>query len=76
MYEFTFPFKPPMEDCRMQFVHPNGAHIYIFDTFCKNQTPEERERIDTEFVRVYNDILARQELRRLEQAEGNHNENA
>lgn len=66
MYEFTFPFKPPMEDCRMSYTAPNGAKIYIFDTFCKNQTPEEKRRIDAEFIRIYNDTLVRIELEKQE----------
>ena len=51
----------------MQLQTENGARMYIFDTFCKNQTPEERRRIDTEIVRIYNDILAREALRKLRQ---------
>lgn len=60
MYEFTFPFRPPVEDCRMQLTTAGGAKVYIYDTFCKNQTPEEKRRIDTELVKWYNDVLAHQ----------------
>ena len=59
MYEITYPFQPPMEDCRMQHTTDKGAKVYIFDTFCKNRTPEEKQRDDAEIVRIYNDILMR-----------------
>lgn len=43
----------------MQHTTDKGAKVYIFDTFCKNRTPEEKQRDDAEIVRIYNDILMR-----------------
>lgn len=52
MYEFKFPFEPPMEDLKM-VVKTEHATCYIFDTFCKNTTPEEKKRIDDEIREIY-----------------------
>lgn len=43
----------------MQHTTDKGDRVYIFDTFCKNRTPEEKQRDDAEIVRIYNDILMR-----------------
>ena len=66
MYEFTFPFRPPMEDCRMQRTSPNGAVCYTFDTISKTVTTKERQQLDAKLIRLYNDIHARRAAEELE----------
>jgi len=53
VYEFEFPFEPPMEDLKMVVDCDNGAKCYIFDTFCKNITPEEKFAADKRILNIY-----------------------
>jgi len=39
MYEFKFPFEPPLEDLKMTVTAASGAKVFIYDTCCKNFTP-------------------------------------
>lgn len=48
-----------MNDCRMEFVSSSGVRVCILDTFCRDTTPEQKQQIDTEIVRIYNNIMAR-----------------
>lgn len=68
MYEFKYPFEPPWEDLRMKITTADGIDAYIFDTVCKDLSEEGKIRLDTELVRIYNDILVREEMRRRKQA--------
>lgn len=61
MYEFKFPFEPPMEDLKMVVKTEHGT-CYIFDTFCKNVTPEERAKIDDRIRQIYYEDDLKREL--------------
>lgn len=53
MYQFTFPFVPPMEDLKMVVKPEGGATCYIFDTFCKNLSREEKIRRERKLLESY-----------------------
>jgi len=53
MYEFKFPFEPPLEDLKMTVTTASGAKVFIYDTCCKNFTPEDKARIDKKIIQIY-----------------------
>lgn len=54
------------DDLVMSFDTPNGAHVEIYDTYCKNFTQEDKDRADAKF----NEILYRAEMRKMMAARG------
>lgn len=54
------------DDLVMSFDTPNGAHVEIYDTYCKNFTQEDKDRADAKF----NEILYRAEMRKMMAAQG------
>ena len=54
------------DDLAMSFDTPNGAHVEIYDTYCKTFTPEDKDRADAKF----NEILYRAEMRKMMAARG------
>ena len=54
------------DDLAMSFDTPNGAHVEIYDTYCKNFTQEDKDRADAKF----NEILYRAALRKMRAARG------
>lgn len=46
-----FPYVPNMEDCR-KIVKTEHCTCYIFDTYCKNMTPEDKAVIDQQIVQI------------------------
>ncbi len=55
-----YPFEPPWEDLKMTVVTDKGVKCYIFDTCCKNETPEQR----AETKRRIGNIIYQSELRK------------
>lgn len=53
-------------DLAMSFYTPNGVHVEIYDTYCKNFTQEDKERADAKF----NEILYQAQMRKLMAAQG------
>lgn len=53
------PMEINMDDCRMEFISSSGVRVCILDTFCKDFTPEKKEVVDAEIIRIYNNIMAR-----------------
>ena len=53
------PIEINMEDCVMTMTTEDGITVHILDTYCRNVTEEEVERIDTNIIRIYNQIMAR-----------------
>ena len=54
------------DDLVMSFYTPNGVHVEIYDTYCKNFTQEDKDRADARF----NEILYHARLRKLMAAQG------
>ena len=54
------------DDLAMSFYTPNGVHVEIYDTYCKNFTQEDKERADAKF----NEILYQAQMRKLMAAQG------
>ena len=54
------------DDLVMSFDTPNGVHVEIYDTYCKNFTQEDKDRADAKF----NEILYRAEMRKMMAARG------
>lgn len=54
------------DDLAMSFYTPNGVHVEIYDTYCKNFTQEDKDRADAKF----NEIIYRAQLRKLMVAQG------
>lgn len=52
MYEYQYPFEPPIEDLKMQ-IKGDGATCYLFDTVCKNITKEKKLRADKRIFSIY-----------------------
>jgi len=52
MQEYQFPFEPPMEDLKM-VMESDGATCYIFNTACKDMTPEQKRKIDQRILSIY-----------------------
>lgn len=52
MYEYKFPFEPPLEDLKM-VLEGDGGTCYIFDTFCKNITNEQKREADRRILSIY-----------------------
>ena len=48
------------DDLVMSFDTPNGAHVEIYDTYCKNFTQEDKDRVDEQI----SEILYRSMLRK------------
>ena len=48
-----------MDDCVMTMTTSNGFTVHFMDTYCRDLTPERKEQIDTEIIRIYNEIQAR-----------------
>lgn len=48
-----------MADCVRTIKTSNGFTVHFMDTYCRNRTQEEKEQIDTEIIRIYNQIQAR-----------------
>ncbi|MBR2366215.1 MAG: hypothetical protein IKC50_05230 [Oscillospiraceae bacterium] len=48
-----------MDDCAMTITTDDGITVHILDTYCRDLTPERKEAIDTEIIRIYNEIQAR-----------------
>jgi len=53
MDQFTFPFQPPMEDLKLVVDCDNGTKCYLFNTFCKNITPEQKREADRRILTIY-----------------------
>ena len=53
------PITIDMADCRMDFVSSGGVRVCILDTFCKDFTPEKKQKADAEITRIYNNIMRR-----------------
>lgn len=54
------------DDLAMSFYTPNGVHVEIYDTYCKNFTQEDKDRADAKF----NEILYQAQMRKLMAAQG------
>ena len=54
------------DDLVMSFYTPNGVHVEIYDTYCKNFTQEDKDRVDERI----NEILYQARLRKLIAAQG------
>lgn len=54
------------DDLAMSFYTPNGVHVEIYDTYCKNFTQEDKERADAKF----NEILYQAQMRKLMATQG------
>lgn len=53
------PITIDMADCKMDFVSSSGVRVCILDTFCKDFTPEKKQKADAEIIRIYNQIQVR-----------------
>ncbi len=73
---FTFPFEPPMEDLRMVLKTQSGATCYVFDTFCRDITREEKIAVETRLFRAYREAMEEAAIRAadaaLEKREGDY----
>lgn len=47
-----FPFVPNMDDCR-KIVKTKDCTCYIFDTYCRNMTPEDKAAADRKILQIY-----------------------
>ena len=73
-YKFTYPFKPPKEDLRMEGTTANGVKFYIYDT-CVERDPEKRAEIDRQVAEIIVDaerrrFMAQEEAERQARSEG------
>ena len=48
-----------MADCVRTIKTADGITVHIMDTYCKNVTLEQKREMDTEIIRIYNQIMAR-----------------
>jgi len=60
--EITYPFKPNMADCKMA-IKSGEATCYIFDTCCKDFTPEKKQEADNRIMQIYIDSIMRKKAR-------------
>ncbi len=64
MIKGKFPFEAPEEDLRMSGTTEGGARFSIYDTYCKNFGPEEKEKTDKRIMDIYIRSLQRKFLER------------
>jgi len=60
------PFDPPDEDLQVEFTNAHGARIMIYDTCCKDWTPEKKRAADERIMDIYVASQRRKILQRLE----------
>lgn len=70
MSQFTFPFVPPEEDLKMVVKPEGGGTCYIFDTFCKNLSREEKIRRERKLLESYAQHIDAQAIRAAKEKDG------